>query len=187
MPPCEVCGVEVTRRKRNLATNKLTCNQCGFYIRNPISAIRELKRNEETIKKYRSNYKIKTANIEYRFNSPFSAIPPDNILQNAIYGLDIDGYYHEFSKVLADYYGIEHPRYYRSAEKVPENAIACYYRSSNEVYSKNGINQKTAFHEMWHALENFGIVPYDPKTSERDADRYATGCVTRLETKKRTD
>ena len=178
MPECELCGRDVLRRIRQ--DSRLVCYHCDQYIRFPHNAAYEIHRLEKKLDKYRQDFKIRTPDIKYRFNSPFSAIPPTHVLENAVYGLDVDGFYHEFSKPLADYYGIEHPRYYRNAEKVPEGAIACYYSSTNEVYSKNGINKKTAFHEMWHALENFGIVPYDPETSERDADRYAYGCISRL-------
>jgi len=186
MPGCEICGNIQHRRVRNRSTDKLVCYSCNLLLNNPFWAVKDLRKAESIIDKYSKEFKIKTPNIRYKFNSPFSAIPPVHVLENAVYGLDVDGYYHEFSKPLADFYGIEYPKYYKNKEKVPKNAIACYYSSTNEVYSKDGINQHTAFHEMWHALENFGIVPYDPKTSERDADRYATGCVTRLETKLRT-
>jgi len=185
MPPCNICG-KIQYRRRRWDENTLVCFSCYCLMKFPKNAAHEVKRLEKIIEKYKQNFKIRTPDIQYRFNSPFSAIPPFHILTNAIYGLEIDGYYHSFSKVLADYYGIEYPKYYRDPEKVPDNAIACYHRSTNEVYSKNSINRKTAFHEMWHALESFGIVPYDPEASERDADRYAEGCVSRLSKGERT-
>jgi hypothetical protein len=60
---------------------------------------------------------------------------------------------------------------------VPENAIACYYPSTNKVYSKTqSMSKHTALHEIWHALERHGIVPKTPD-SEKNANLYAEACL----------
>ena len=182
MPYCEICSREVLRRKRT-KRGRLVCRRCFYLIEYPDNAAYEIHKLEKKLEYYRQNHTIKDANRKYRFNSPFSAVPPRELLQNAIYALDtVSGYSHGFNHVLADYYEIEAPPYYHNSEKVPENAIACYYRNANIVYSRDStLSQKTAFHEMWHALESFGVVPRT-ENSERDADRYAYACLKRLTT-----
>ena len=185
MPRCEICRREQTRRIRDRDTGKLVCYSCGSLLRNPLYAVNEVHRKDKIIEQYSREYTIKKADIKHRFNSPFSAIPPIHVLENAVLALDVEGKYSSFPIVLSDYYGIDSPPFYVDSDKVPENAVACYYRQTNTVYSKGVMGRTTAFHEIWHALESFGVVPYDPKTSERDADRYAHGCKSRLENNKR--
>ena len=180
MPDCELCGQPVLRRRRNSA-NKLVCYSCSYLEKWPKEGlVRRIKRLEKENDDLSSRIPPRIHKIEYRFNSPFSAIPPIDVLKNALIGLNLGGYFSDFSQVLGDYYGIDAPRYYANDDKVPEGATACYYRSSNEVYSfkKTPLHNETAFHEFYHALQNYGIVP--KKDSEKNAGLYAKGCMKRL-------
>ena len=180
MPDCELCGKHVLRRRR-ICNGHLVCWSCFYREKwSKIELIRKINSLEKMNDDLSSKIPPRISEIEYRFNSPFSAIPPKDVLKNAFIGLNLGGYFSDFSQVLGDYYGINAPRYYADDNKVTEGAIACYYPSSNEVYSfkKEPLLHETAFHEFYHALQNFGIVP--KKDSEKNADLYAKGCMKRL-------
>ena len=185
MPSCDICGRDVERRIRQ--DSRLVCWSCDSLIRFPHNAAYEVHRQRKQLDQYKEKWNLRKANVKHKFNSPFSAIPPVHVLENAVLALDTEGKYHGFPIVMSDYYGIDSPPFYDNPEKVPENAIACYYRGNNVVYSKGSMSKQTAFHELWHALESFGIVPYDPETSEKHANLYANGCVSRLSQQLRTE
>jgi len=176
MTVCEWCGSVVSRRIS--LEGSMVCSWC-YYVAN--------LSKENLVKDY---IRIRNENGELRkklvalrqkahYNSPFSAIPPKEILQRAMIALDLGKYYTEFSKVLGDYYGIDGPPYYESPKEVPPDAIACYYPSRNEVYcTKQNLSYENAFHEFYHALHKFGIVT--TKHEEKDAELYAKGCLAML-------
>lgn len=185
MPKCEICGKEMARRVRHTPSGKLTCHWCNYRIRNPIKTAIEATRFEEQIKIYRQERPILPTGTRYKFNSPYSAVPPKDILDKSILALDMSGFYSEFSTVLGDYYDFQAPRYLDSPESVPKGAVACYYNNKNTVYAAKGrMTRHTAFHEFWHALENHGVVPRTID-SEKNANIYADASLSRLETKKR--
>ena len=183
MPACEICGQNQSRRTR-LDNGKLVCYTCEtHYHWSQDQFLPWIKRLNDDIQFWRrtSNERSIHAPSErkFRFTSPYSAIPPREILQNAVYALDRQTTYTDFPKVLADFYQIDTPPFYDDPDQVPSGAIACYHPWSNKVYSTGSISRNTAFHEIYHALENFGIVP-KTEESEKNADEYANGCLHRL-------
>jgi len=180
MANCELCGKHQLRRKR-LENGKLVCWICYYRLAwSKEDIVIKTRKQDFEIDDLRSMIPPKKPRIEYKYNSPFSAIPPLDVIKNATIALDIAGYYSDFSQVLADYYGIDAPPYYVNDEKVPDGAIACYYHNENKVYSrkKDPMSWDTAFHEFYHALQNYGLVP--SKNSEETADQYAKACVRRM-------
>lgn len=183
MPACEICGQNQLRRYR-LKNGKLVCWTCKtHYHWKPEAFLPWIKRLRDDVahwKKTANDRVLRTpSERKYRFTSPYSAIPPKDILKNAIYALDRQNQYTDFPKVLADYYEIDTPPFYDNPDKVPDGALACYYPWYNQIYSRGSISRKNAFHEIYHALENFGIVPKTSE-SEKNADEYAYGCLERL-------
>lgn len=184
MPKCDICGKDVPRRVRQ--DSRLVCGICDNLITFPHNAAYEVHRQRKQLEEYKAKWNLRKPNIKHKFNSPFSAIPPIHVLENAILALDTEGKYTSFPVVLSDYYGIDSPPFWDNPDEVPKNAIACYSRIKNVVYSKGSMSRHTAFHEIWHALESFGIVPYDPETSEKHANLYASGCISSLSKGERT-
>ena len=170
---CEVCGEEYHKRRR-LSDNRLVCFNCWMCFNLPQSAADIIRWQ---------NVRIMELNTELRersklriYNSPFSAIPPQDILRKATVALEISGNYQAFSDVLADYYGVGIIKYNVSPTEVSENAIACYHPGLNKVTSKEKtISHYTAFHEFYHALQDLGIVNKN-NWSEKDAENYALAC-----------
>lgn len=177
---CEICGTYQMRRKRT-ESGKLVCWQCYYRLAwSKEELVRKTRQLDKEVDSLEARIPPRVPSVDYKYNSPFSAIPPIDVLKNAIIALDIGGTFSEYSQVLGDYYGINAPPYYANDEKIPDGAIACYYPTENEVYAfrKRALSHETAFHEFYHALQNFGIVP--KKNSEKNADLYAKGCVRRL-------
>ena len=113
----------------------------------------------------------------------FCLIPPIDVLKRAKIALEVDGYYSSFAKVLGAYYGIPAPKYIVNPEGIPKRAFSCYVPSENKVYcKKEPYNLHTAFHEFYHALENFRIAPkVSRKKSEENAEKYAKACLKLLQ------
>ena len=180
MPNCQICRSDIPRRRRNPQSNLLVCWSCDRRLMNVIGTAREVSRLEEQIEGYRRTRPILPNGTEYKFNSPYSAIPPKDILERSILALDMAHIYSDFSIVLGDHYGFEAPRYLDKPEEVPKGAIACYHNFKNVVYAAKGpMSRHTAFHEFWHALENHGTVPRTID-SEKNANTYASACLKRL-------
>ena len=180
MADCEICGTYQMRRKR-IESGKLVCWPCFYRLAwSKEELVRETRQLDKEVDSLEARIPPRTPKIEYKYNSPFSAVPPIDVIRNAVNALDISGWFSQFSQVLGDYYGINAPPYYDNTSKVPIGAIACYYPSDNEVYAKKGdpMTYDTAFHEFYHALQNFGIVP--KKDSEKTARDYAAACVRRM-------
>ena len=172
-------------RRYRLKNGSLVCEMCRYHYHwTSEQFLRWIKRLKDSVNQWRIKANERTLRVpidhKYRFNSPFSAIPPKDILDNAVYALDIEGIYHGFQRVLSDYYKIDTPPFIEDPDQVPEGAIACYYPNRNKVYSRGTLKRRSAFHEIYHALENFGIVP-KTKDSEKHANQYAYGCLRRLE------
>lgn len=179
MPPCQICGRPQDRRKR-IKTGKLVCNPCHWHsLWEPEQLIKKISELEKKNDDLRGRIPPKISQREYRYNSPYSAVPPRDILKNAMIAVNL-GNFSEFSKVLGDHYGIKAPPYYANDAKIPSGAIACYYPTENEVYAlvKEPLQYTTAFHEFYHALQAFGVVPN--KDSEKNAGLYGEACVRRL-------
>lgn len=158
---CECCSTSVLRRRR--IQGKLVCHECGQLLNDPfwlLTRYNELKQSITPEKKP-------------------NLIPPRHILESACLSVDLTGEYHDFPIILAHYYKIDVPPYYHDPKKVPQNAVACYYPSTNTVYSKGPMGFQTAFHEFYHALEKNGII--HAKDSEVAANLYAKTCLKILE------
>jgi len=196
LPKCELCKEDHGRRKKRLVNRsiKMLCWDCWWQLENgnlvdttlELAKYRkyyfdaEKKINE--LKKTRQ-WEIINQPKRYPYSNPWSAIPPIHVLKNAVKALDDQEKYKGFPEVLGDYYGIETPPYSFDASKVPEGAIACYYPTTNIVYTKEKtIDKRVAFHEMYHALERHGIIPMN-SDSEKNAEFYAYACLARLEGK----
>jgi len=82
--------------------------------------------------------------------------------------------------VLAAHYQIHPPSYVVDTTKtvVPPNAIACYVRDTNQVFSKEPrVEVRTAFHEFFHAMVA-GNVVIIPLTREQEyANKFADACM----------
>lgn len=195
MPKCELCGEKSDRRTKKLISKqiKMLCRHCYKQLcdGDHLDTIRIMsqhriygeKMHNEVIRLssfFNSNEKSKYE--KYPYSNPWSAVPPIHVLKNARKALDTQKSYVGFPETLGDYYGIVAPPYAVNEQKVPEGAIACYYPSTNRVYSKGAINEHTAFHEMYHALERYKVVP---KTvdSEKNANFYADACCDLLNQK----
>lgn len=180
MADCEICGTFQLRRKRT-NSGKLVCWKCYYHLLwSKEELTRKIGKQDQEIDSLEARIPPRRPKIEYRYNSPFSAIPPIDVLKNSMLALDLSTSFSEFSQVLGDYYEINAPPYYANDDKVTPGAIACYYPSENEVYAfkSKPLSHETAFHEFYHALQNFGVVP--KKDSEKNADLYAAGCMRRL-------
>ena len=188
MTICEICGGKTKRRIR-LNDGRLVCWQCNQIQKN------SYEENCKTVKNYRDYAKqgwnkvtelrkeksISLIPPEYKYTNPISAVPPVDVLERSLLALDMMNYFSNFSEVLADYYGFEAPRYLISDEKCSPDANATYYWRENNVYTRRDrpLKNRTAFHEIWHALERHGIVP-NTKDSEKNAELYAKACLRRL-------
>ena len=188
MTICEICGREVRKRSR-LEDGRLVCWKCKSI---KYSSYEEIciniqsynewaKRGWEQVEKIRKQKGIQHIPAQYKYSNPVSAVPPVEILEKSMLALDFMSFFSNFSEVLSDYYGFEAPRYLVSDEKCSPNANATYYWEENTVYSrdKKRLAYRTAFHEIWHALEKHGIVPHTDE-SEKNAEIYAKACLRRL-------
>ena len=188
MTICEICERETSRRTR-LDDGRLVCWQCNNLkkqsydqICNTVQMYNEYaSRGWNKVDELRKLKSISHTPKTFAFSNPISAVPPIEILEKSILALDIMHLFSNFSEVLGDYYGIEAPRYLISDEKCLPTANATYYWEENKVYSKRetSLKRRTAFHEMWHALERHGIVEHT-EDSEKNAKTYAKGCLRRL-------
>ena len=177
MTICENCGAEVYRRTR--INGKMLCPYCAWAIKDPLDFAKNFISRYEYLRKEYVKSRQELFKIRKQTKNVFSLIPPIDILKKAVIALDIEGCYKSFTEVLGAYYGIPAPKYLVQPKKVPARAIACYHSSKNEVYSKEDeIDLDTAFHEFYHALENFGIAPrVSRKKSEENAEKYAKACL----------
>jgi len=188
MTICEICGREVNRRSR-LDDGRLVCWQCkrlknldyDQICHEVYSYYDYAKRGWEKVAELRKEKGISHIPASYKYSNPVSAVPPIEILEKSIIALDVMNYFTNFSEVLGDYYGFKAPRYLISDEKCSPNANATYYWKENIVYSRREkrLAYRTAFHEIWHALERHGLVP-NTKDSEKNAEIYAKACLRRL-------
>ena len=188
MTICEICGRDVRKRSR-LEDGRLVCWECknvksldyeGMYKR-IFSYWEYARRGWKRAEELRHEKGIKLEKPDYKYNNPVSAVPPKEILEKSILSIDLMKYFSDFSVVLGDYYGFQGPRYLVSDEKLSPNSNATYYWHENTVYTpkKRALKYRTAFHEIWHALERHGIVPHN-EDSEKNAEIYARACLRRL-------
>jgi len=188
MTICEICGRETNRRLR-LEDGRLVCWQCKAIkyssyeeiCKNVQSYNEWAKRGWARVEELRKEKGTKHIPATYKYNNAVSAVPPIEVLEKSIMALDMMNYFSNFSEVLSDHYGFEAPRYLISDEKCSPGANATYYWEENTVYSrrKKELKYRTAFHEIWHALEKHGLVPHTEE-SEKSAEIYAKACLRRL-------
>jgi hypothetical protein len=164
-----------------MVNGKRLCYFCQLAVDDPLY-FAKIYRNvcDDREKSYRE-----LRESRQRVNDVFSLTPPIDILKKAKIALNVTGFYSSFSQVLASYYKISRPSYIVHPQGIPENAFSCYIPSKNEVYCKESpYDLNTAFHEFYHALENFDIAPYESESKEREknAENFANACVQLLET-----
>ncbi len=192
---CELCDYEMDgkRRSRDAETNKMLCWNCVFELRRirkgqilehvacssrEFHKLNQLRDEVWTLKN--AQYPVAHEAKKHPYNNAVSAMPPLEILQKSLIALDEFHIFSDFAQVLGDYYGIVAPQYLDNPKKCGEKALATYYWSENIVYAAKGpMKYRTAFHEMWHALERHGIVPHT-KDSEKNAEIFARHCLRRL-------
>jgi hypothetical protein len=171
----------------------MVCNHCWYRLidGDHLNTIRLLGEERAYARNMRDEVnrlsgEIKRQTIQkpkkYPYSNPWSAVPPKHILTNAVNALHIEGRYNSFPEVLCDYYGIESPPFIDDSSMVPKKAIACYYPSTNHVYSRGSMSHHTAFHEIYHVLERHGIVP-ETADGEKNANFYADACDALLKQK----
>lgn len=166
---CQLCGAIVSGRRRRVG-DFLLCWWCAYLMSLPQpQLVTKFRQIEEEFQRIDGKENPK-------FMNPFSAVPPRDILLKAEIALDVTGYYSDFSKVLAEYYGIPTPKYLSNPNEVSKDSVACYHTSKNIVYCRAQMSLETAFHEFYHALQNHGIVPKN-NYNEEEAKFYAKACI----------
>jgi len=188
MVECELCGIDRGRRKR--VDGKMLCWHCVYSLRQTKETLAKeisqklanIHRLQDELYKERNNkYQVKFEKKGYQYSNPVSAVPSLDILQRAIMAVDLLQYFSNFSEVMCDYYGIKAPRYLINDDKVPNDANAVYSWGDNIVYTpkRGALKWRTAFHEIWHALERHAVVSHTEE-SEKNAEIFAKACLRRL-------